>query len=87
MIFIENLISWGYMDHSKRFYKNMPVPSYNDISVFTLPEKFLYPIPVILTSYFTFFPVICLILTLGGFYCSFKMANRKYIKAEEWTHK
>lgn len=87
MLFMGTLISWGYMDNSKRFYKKMSVPSYNDIRVFTLKEKFLYPMPVIITGYFTLFPVICLVLTLGGFYCSFKMANRKYIKGEEWTHK
>ena len=86
MIFMENLISWGYMDHSKQFYKKMPVPCYNNIRVFTLKEKLLYPMPVIITGYFTFLPVLCLVLTFGGFYCSFKMVNRKYSNGEEWIN-
>jgi len=70
------------MDHSKRFYKKIPVPNYNDINVFTWKEIIFYFIPVIITGYFAILQIICLVLVLGAFYHKLEMMNKPYFPVE-----
>jgi hypothetical protein len=78
-----SIISIIYMDSTKRVYKNIAVPNYNEINVLTKRETLILILPVVIAAYFIFLQIIGYLIIIGGIYITVDKFNRPYDPIED----
>jgi hypothetical protein len=82
-VFIFSVVSMIYVNLSKKYYKKLIVPKYNEINVHGKKEIIMYLIPIIISMYFMLFQVIGYLCLLGTIYIGIDRFNKPYDPTEQ----